>query len=205
MTIVYKKKLRPRGDETAKMRPFKLISLCFIFLGAFLFSCGNGEKEKTDVRVVTYIVEPKTIPIAFEFVGVCQSSHLVEIRSRVQGYLEEVAYTEGSFVQEGQRLFKIDPREFQSKVAEVEASLEKEKAILWSAQRAVERYKPLFEKKAASRRDLDDATAQYLAQQATVNLFEAKLEEAKLNLSYTELTSPISGLTNKFEAFNKEH
>lgn len=172
-----------------------LKNFLFLSLGLLLFSCGNEKKEKEDVRVITFTVEPQTIPLDFEFVGVCQSSHLVEIRSRVEGYLEEVAYTEGASVKEGQLLFKIDPREFKSKVAEVEASLEKEKAILWSKQKAVERYKPLFEKKAASRRDLDNATAELLAQQATVNLYEAKLDEAELHLSYTEITSPISGQT----------
>jgi len=104
------------------MRWVRFKNLLFLFIGLVVFSCGNGKKENGEVRVVTYTVEPKTIPLTFEFVGVCQSSHLVEIRSRVQGYLEKIAYTEGAHVKEGQLLFKIDPREFQSKVAEVEAS-----------------------------------------------------------------------------------
>lgn len=167
----------------------------FFFLSLLISSCTNVEKKESVVNVETFIVQPQTIPVTFEFVGVCQSSHLVEIRSRVQGYLEEVSYLEGSFVNKGELLFKIDPREFEAKVDEVEANLEKEKAILWSAQKAVDRYKPLFEQKAASRKDLDDATAQLLAQQAQVNFYEAKLQEAELNLEYTEITSPISGLT----------
>ncbi len=165
----------------------------FLFL---LNSCHKSQEvAQNAVEVETFIVEPKTIPLSFDFIGVCQSSHLVEIRSRVQGYLEKVAYLEGAFVKEGDLLFEIDPREFTAKVNEVKANLEKEKAILWSAQKAVDRYKPLFEQKAASRKDLDDATAQLLAQQAQVNFYEAKLQEADLNLSYTDIRSPISGLT----------
>ncbi len=170
-------------------------TLKILLLAFFLFSCGNGSRKTNGIGVETFIVEPKTIPVSFEFVGVCQSSHLVEIRSRVQGYLQEVSYIEGASVHEGDLLFKIDPREFEARVDEVKANLEKEKAILWSAQKAVDRYKPLFEQKAASRKDLDDATAQLLAQEAQVDFYEAKLQEAELNLEYTKITSPLSGLT----------
>lgn len=168
----------------------------FVFcLFIFLCSCQREVKQSPQVSVVTYIVDTKNLPITFDLVGVCQSSHLVEIRSRVAGYLDQVAYTEGQYVQEGQLLFKIDPRELKAQVAEVKANLEREEAILWSAERAVERYKPLYEQKAASRKDLEDATAQLLAQQATVNNVKARLDEVLLNLSYTEITSPIAGYT----------
>lgn len=167
------------------------------FLLGFFTSCRQENRKENPVGVVTYLVEQKTLPITFELVGVCQSSHLVEIRSRVQGYLTEVAYTEGAYVQEGQKLFRIDPREFQSMVAEAQANLEKEEAILWSAEKAVERYKPLYEQKAASRKDWEDASAQLLAQQAIVNNAKVKLQEAELNLSYTEITSPIPGYTTR--------
>ena len=171
------------------------IKITVLMLFLCLFSCDKEKKKEVMVGVVVYTAEPQTVPLSFEFVGVCQSSHLVEIRSRVQGYLDEVTYVEGASVEEGQVLFRIDPREFKSKLEEVEASLEKEKAVLWSAERAVARYEPLFEKKAASRKDLDNAEATLLAQQATVNLFEAKKREAELNLSYTVIRSPIKGFT----------
>lgn len=174
-------------------------SLCLPwFLVLLLFSsCSKKEekKEETAVLVTTVVVEPKNIPIDLEFVGICESSHLVEIRSRVQGYIKKVAFKEGQTVREGELLFEIDDREFQAKRAETKAILEKEKAILWSAEKAVERYKPLYEQKAASRRDWEDATAQLLAQQAVVDFNEAKLQEADLNLSYTQIKSPISGYT----------
>ncbi|MBX7066535.1 MAG: efflux RND transporter periplasmic adaptor subunit [Parachlamydiales bacterium] len=173
-----------------RVRLVKILLISLIFV-----SCSKKDDMLGAVDVETTIIEAKTIPIPFEFVGVCQSSHLVEIRSRVQGYLDKVAYVEGSFVKEGDVLFKIDPREFVARVNESKANLEKEKAILWSAQKAVDRYKPLFEQKAASRKDLDDATAQLLAEQAQVSFYEAKLQEAQLNLEYTTITSPISGLT----------
>lgn len=174
--------------------PVRVFVFGFLLIGTFS-SCEKSVKKEEKVVVETVVVEPQTIPVELEFVGVCQSSHLVQIRSRVQGYLEEITYKEGEFVHENDLLFKIDPSEFEAKVAEVEANLEREKAILWSAERAVERYKPLYEQKAASRKDFEDATAQLLAQQATVNIYKAKLDEAQLNLNYTEIRTPISGLT----------
>ncbi len=153
------------------------------------------EKIELPVEVVTYVVKPQSLPLVFNFVGVVQSSHSVEIRSRVEGYLEKIAYKEGSFVKEGDLLFQIDRKQFEAVVKEAEANLEKEKAILWQAQKAVDRYKPLYEQKAASRKDLDDATAQLLAEEAAVSMYRAKLDEANLNLGYASIRSPISGIT----------
>ncbi len=169
----------------------------FIFLSTLIFSCSHEVKKERIVEVSTYVVEPKTLPIILTFVGVCESSHLVEIYPRVEGYLQKVEYTEGEFVENGQVLFSIDPREFETNVAEVKANLQKEEAILWSTRKAVDRYEPLYEKKAASLKDLEDAKAQFLAQQATVNYYKAKLEETELKLGYTQIVSPISGFTTR--------
>src|SRR3990167_9006640 len=99
------------------------LSFLSIWLVFFCTSCQHApiKAKKERVEVCTVTVIPQTIPLAFEFIGVCQSSHLVEIRSRVQGYLQEICYKEGNFVKEGDLLFTLDPREFESHVAEVEA------------------------------------------------------------------------------------
>ncbi len=171
----------------------KIIFICLLLLAA----CEKKEATPSNppMDVTVYEVVEQNVPANFEFVGVAQSSHLVEIWSRVEGYLWKIAYTEGGFVKEGDLLFQIDPRQFEAAVDEVKGELSREKAILWTAQRSVERYTPLYEQKAASRKDLDDATGQMLASQASVETAQAKLTEAELNLSYTAITSPISGLT----------
>ncbi len=177
---------------TRKIGVVLVLALCA------LSSCAKKAAEapkETAVGVSTYIVEPQTIPINFEFVGIAQSSHMVQIWSRVEGYLEKIAYTEGGFVKEGDVLFQIDPRQFEAAVNEAKGNLDKEKAALTSALQAVERFKPLFEQKAASRKDLDDANSQQLAEEAAVAVYKARLEEAELNLGYATITSPISGLT----------
>lgn len=148
-------------------------------------------------QVSAFEVQTHTIPADFEFVGVTKSSHPVEIRSRVEGYLTAIDYVEGSLVREGDLLFEIDPREFEASVVMAEGELERQQAILWRAQKSLERIQPLYEKNAASLRDLDNATAQVLAAEASVMAAEGNLIKARLNLSYTTITSPITGMSGR--------
>ncbi len=170
----------------------------YIFLALCLFSCSKKSPPTPPaVPVTTYEITPQTIPVSLDFVGVAQSSHLVEIYSRVEGYLWKIDYKEGSFVEPGDLLFEIDPRQFQASVEASKGELDRREATLWAAEQAVKRYLPLYEQKAASKRDLDNATAEQLADQAEVISARARLEKAQLNLSYTTITSPISGLTGR--------
>ncbi|CUI17371.1 multidrug-efflux transport protein acrA [Candidatus Protochlamydia naegleriophila] len=138
-------------------------------------------------------VQPQTVPAVYEFVGVAQSSHVVEIRARIEGYLDKIAYTEGTFVQKGDLLFQIDPRPFEAALDRAHAQLAREEAILWDAKRAVERYRPLYEQKAASLRDLDNAVSHQLASEADVQAAKAQVTEAELNLGYTSIYAPVGG------------
>ena len=147
------------------------------------------------VAVSTVTVEPADIPAVFEYVGIAQSSHLVEIRARVEGYLDKIDYREGEMVKEGDLLFEIDPKPFQAALAQAQAQEEQEKAVLWDAQRSTERLKPLYEQKAASRRDLDNALAKEEGAKASLDAAKAKVLQAELNLGYTTIRSPIHGVT----------
>lgn len=178
------------------MRP-----LLFFFLGTLpLVSC-----EKTPPAVVsqpalpvtTLIVTQKTIPADFEYVGVAQSSHPVEIRARVEGYLDQIAYQEGVLVKESDLLFQIDPRPFQASLDNAIADLNRTRAVLWDAERSVERLTPLYAQNAASRRDLDNAISSKLSSKAEVEANEAKVVQAQLNLGYTTIRSPITGLAGQ--------
>jgi membrane fusion protein, multidrug efflux system len=147
------------------------------------------------VNVVT--IRPQTIPAVFEYVGVAQSSHLVEIRARVEGYLEKIAYREGDLVHANDLLFELDSKPFLAALAQAKAVEEQQEALLWDAQRAVERFKPLYEQKAASKRDLDNALAQEQGAKAAVNAAKAQVTQAELNLGYTKIHSPITGLSGQ--------
>lgn len=100
-------------------------------------------------------------------------------------------------VEENHLLFKLDPREYEAKLQEALGELAKQEAILWRAERNLARMKPLYEKNAASLRDLDDATASVLAAEASVMVAQGNVKEAELNLSYTKVASPIKGLTGR--------
>lgn len=171
-----------------------------LILGVFcLFFSGcekripSGAVPSTPVTVVT--VEAKDIPAIFEYVGVVNSSHEVEIRARVTGYLDEITYVEGAFVKKGDLLFQLDPRPFQATLAQQKAQVAKEEAVLWQAERSAARFKPLYEQKAASQRDLDNAIASQMSAEAQVLSAKAQVAEAEINLSYTTIRSPVSGLS----------
>lgn len=165
-----------------------------------LSSCQTSEKKAvhpSPVDVVSYTVEPKTIPAVFEYIGFAESSHPVEIRGRVEGYLDKIAYEEGGFVKEGDLLFQLDPSQYQAKVEQAKGEVAKQRALLENAKLTVNRLKPLYEQKAASKKDLDNAVANELSAIAMLQSAEAQLLEAEINLSYTTIRSPINGLTDR--------
>lgn len=170
------------------MRLFLVLFCC-----ACVGGCGKKPVAPPPTDVTAFVVQPKDLPAPFSFVGVARSSHPVQIRARVEGYLLSIDYVEGSMVQAGAPLFKLDPRPFQASVEEAQGALARQEAILWRAERSVERMRPLFEKHAASERDLDNAIAQKLAAEADVLTAKANLVKAELELSYTQITAPIQG------------
>lgn len=173
----------------------------YVFCLIFLLFCGcskeTSSRPKFPTQISTYKVETLTIPANFSYVGRTQSSHLVEIRARVQGYLEEINFQEGAMVKQGELLFVLDPKPFEAALDSAIAVLNEQKALLWKAEQDELRLKPLFEQKAASKKDLDGATSQVLATKAAVEAAEAKVADAKLNLGYTKILAPSNGLSSE--------
>lgn len=149
------------------------------------------------IDVKAYTLEPKTIPQTFDFIGFAESSHPVEIRGRVEGYLDTIAYQEGQLVHEGELLFQLDPTQFQAKVAQAKGEVARQEAILENAKLTVNRLTPLYEKNAASKKDLDNAVASQLSAAASLQSAQAQLLDAEINLGYTTIKSPITGLADK--------
>ena len=180
----------------------RLKQFLFIIASLLLICSVNGCKKseppkRPPVPVQTLKIVPQTIPANFEYLGFAESSHLVQIRARVEGYLLKIAYNEGGFVHAGDLLFQIDQRPFEDDLQEARGEMYQQQALLWKAIRAVDRLKPLYEKKAASQKDLDDATAFQLATEANLYTAKGKVAKAELNLSYTTVTTPISGLSSR--------
>lgn len=138
-------------------------------------------------------VRTRNVEVYGEFPGKIRAQQFVEVRARVEGYLEKMMFAEGTRVNKDQVLFIIDPKQYKAQVDRAEALVAKNKAIALKAERDLARIKPLFEQKAASQLDLDDAVAAYESAKADVNVSEANLTEARLALSYTTVRSPISG------------
>ncbi|WP_137939469.1 efflux RND transporter periplasmic adaptor subunit [Chitinivorax sp. B] len=166
-----------------------------------LAACGkpaeNGMHGMPPPEVNTYKVQTQDLPVSFEYVGETAGSKEVEIRGRVNGILEQRAYEEGSMVKAGQTLFVIDPKPYEAQSAAAEADVASAEARLAQAKREVARLKPLIEQKATSQKEYDDALSNEQLAAASLKATQARLKEARLNLGYTRVTAPVSGITGK--------
>lgn len=150
-----------------------------------------GPSEVTVMRV-----EPRETPVSFEYTAQTESSQLVEIRTRISGFLDQRSYKEGSLVNAGQTLFQIDRKPFEAQLAAARGELAAQQARLEVAQATLARVKPLAEKNALSKKDLDDAIGNERAAAAAVEVARANVMSAELNLGYTTIKSPIKGLAS---------
>lgn len=142
-------------------------------------------------------VRPRAVAVRYEFVGMTQASRTVEVRARVAGFLLERAFEEGTAVEEGALLFRIDPRSYEADLEIARARVAQAGARASLAQDEVARYQAGVEARAASQRELDQATTQLADARAAVNLARAELEKAELNLSYTRIMSPVTGMIGR--------
>jgi membrane fusion protein (multidrug efflux system) len=164
-----------------------------------LAACGKEapkEAARAPAEVTVVSVTPRDTPVTFEYVGQTQSSRQVQIVARVNGFLDRRVYTEGSVVKAGQVMFQQDPRPFQVQLDAARAELAAQQARLQTARDDLARVKPLAARNALSQKDLDDATGREQAASAAVDLAKAHVEQAKLNLSYTTITTPVTGLSS---------
>ncbi len=164
-----------------------------------LASCGKQEPKgeaspASEVTVMT--VTPRDTPVSFEFVGQTQSSHQVQIRARVNGFLERRVYTEGALVKAGSVMFQQDMKPFQAQLEVALGGLAEQQARLQVANDNLAQVKPLAALNALSQKDLDDATGQQAAAAAAVQSAKANVEQARLNLGYTTITTPVTGLSS---------
>ena len=147
------------------------------------------------VTVIT--AEPRQVAVTYEYVGQTAGYREVEVRARVTGIVQRRNYKEGNPVKRGESLFTIDPEPFRVAVARAEADLGVTQARLEQARRDVARLKPVLEAKAVSQKELDDAMSAARIAEAEVKSAQARLNEAKLNVGYTRVESPISGVSSR--------
>ncbi len=161
--------------------------------------CGpSGQQHGFPPPVVTVmVVEPKDVPVSYEYVAQTAGFREIEVRARVTGILLKRNYQEGAPVKRGDSLFTIDPAPFQVALSRAEADLARAEARLAQAKRETERLKPVIAARAASQKELDDATSSEQVAEADVKGARARVAEAKLNLDYTRVEAPISGISSR--------
>ncbi len=184
------------------------IQKVFTFATIFLALCAcKDEKQiaqqagqQTSALPVDVIqMEPKNVPLSFEFSARAQGYKETEVRARVSGILLKKNYQEGAEVKEGDVLFEIDPKEYIAKLNNAKASLAQAKAQLRRAQTDWERTDKLFKQRVVSEKSRDDAQAELESRKAAVMMAESDVETAQLNFDYTKVTAPISGITGMEE------
>jgi membrane fusion protein, multidrug efflux system len=163
-----------------------------------LTACGDAKgpaaRAPSEVSVIT--VTPSATPLTFEYTAQTESSQLVEIRTRVSGFLDKRMYKEGTMVKANQTLFQIDRKPFDAQLASARGELSAQQARLSVAEATLARVKPLVEQNALSRKDLDDASGNAQGAKAAVEVARANVLSAELNLGYTTIKSPIHGLAS---------
>jgi membrane fusion protein (multidrug efflux system) len=142
---------------------------------------------------VTSVIQ-KDVPVYQEWVGTMAGNVDADIRPKVEGFLLKQLYTEGSFLKQGQPMFQLDQRQSEAAVQQAQGQLEQAKAALAQADIDVNRYTPLVQQKAVSQAELDKATSMQRAATAQVAAAQAVLDNARLNLNWATVVSPISGI-----------
>lgn len=184
------------------MKKIVLNALCILLLT--LFSACNKEEAKQESppppKVTVYKTEAREVPIYQEFVGQIYGYKDIAIAARVEGYLEGVHFEEGSRVKKGELLYTLESQQFEADVAAKMSGVAGSKTVLTEAETYLNRIKPLAKEKAVSESDLDSAVARYEVAISSVKAAEANLRAAKIQLGYTKIYSPISGIIGKTKA-----
>ena len=171
-----------------------------IAVAVLLAACGQpagGPPPMPPAQVNIVTVQPTDVPVTYEYVAQTAGFREVEVRARVQGIMQKRNYLEGSVVKQGDSLFTIDPAPFRVAVERAEADMGVAQARAEQAKRDMTRLKPVFEAKAASQKDYDDAVSAANIAAAELKSAQARLNEAKLNLDYTRVEAPITGVASR--------
>ena len=158
------------------------------------FVVSNRPDPKPEIPIVSAEpVQQKDVEIYGDYVGRIGAQQFVEVRARVEGFLEQMLFEEGTYVRRNQVLFVINQDQYRAKADKARAQLKKDEAQARKAKRDLDRIRPLYGQNAASRLDLDNAVAAYETAVASVGMSKADLEQAEQELGYTIVRSPISG------------
>ncbi|HET7314918.1 efflux RND transporter periplasmic adaptor subunit [Salinisphaera sp.] len=185
----------------ASRKTVALRVLTLFVAGVTLAGCGSGGQKQGQAKtpatsVHTVTVKPHTVPVYSEYPGRVNGKQTAQVIGRVTGILESKNYNEGSLVHKGDLLFKIDPRPYQATVDQREAQLASAKAALANSSRVWERTRKLYQANAVSEAERDQALSNYESDKAAVQQAKANLESARIDLDYTTVEAPLTGVTS---------
>jgi membrane fusion protein (multidrug efflux system) len=185
------------GKTMTKPRRISIAGLALILALAACKKEAPPPPPPPGVKVASVLT--RDVPIYVEAIGQTRGNTEIEIRARVEGFLESVNFQEGSFVKRGQLLYTIDPRPFQASLAQAEANLARSQSELARAHQDVARYEPLVAKNAISRQEYETAVAMERSQQSAVEAARAGVDSSRIDLGYTKVIAPDDGLVGKTE------
>lgn len=162
----------------------------------------HKEAKVASLPAVSVLASPVLVrdtPMMLENIGQTRGSCEIQVRARVEGVLESMHFGEGLPVKEGQLLYTIDPKPYEAALNQARANQAKAEAASLKSRQDVNRYKPLLEKHAISRQQFDDAVASEQANAASVDAARAAVDSAQIQLGYTRIIAPSSGLAGKSE------
>ena len=185
----------------------RLRSVALACISALLAACGPSSGNQAGhggpgggmppAAVSTMTVQPRAVLAPFEYTGQTAGSREVEVRARVRGILVARNFTEGGSVKQGQSLYTIDRAPFEAALAKAQADLAGAAARLEQAKRNAARLRPLYAEKAVSQKDYDDAVSAEAIGEADLKAAQARLREARLDLEYTRVEAPVSGIAGR--------
>ena len=183
----------------------RLFTLVCVAASLFLSSCSEEKKDEAGAEtnappplaVEVISGNNESVPLWISFTGRTEATKRVEVRARVSGRLDQVLFTEGDYVNEGDTLFVLEKDTYEAALAQAQAQLQKNQASLKLARADVERYRPLVAEDLAPRATLEQYEAREAELIAAIKADEAAIKEAELNLSYTDVSAPISGRVSR--------
>lgn len=185
------------------LNSLKLLAISAVLMAGFMLVSGCDKKSNAEEKtsqpappppsVGVVVIEPQRVAMTMELSGRISAHLVAEVRPQVGGIIKDRLFTEGSDIRVGQVLYRIDPATYQAALASAKAALARAEANLLPDRLKEERYKGLIKNQAVSRQDYDDAFAAVKQGEADVQAAGAALDNAAINLAYTELTAPISG------------
>ena len=185
----------PAYSQKRVISPSQFLCISLMLLCTLPGCTSKEEKPAPPPLAVTVApVVQKDVNIQQDWIGTMLGNVDADIRPKVDGFLLAQFYAEGSYIKKGQAMFQLDQRQAQAAVQQAQGRLERARASLAQAQIDVRRYTPLVAQKAVSQAELDKAQSMERAATAEVDADQAVLDNAKLNLGWTTVTSPISGI-----------